>query len=80
MRYEMTAYDAVLRKATLVGTGSGTRATDFIHVLPRGEHAEVHWQAEFQMLGARRLLSPFMRPLFHRLAAKAMGGLRRHLG
>lgn len=80
MRYEMTEYDVTLRKATLVGTANGTRATDFIHVMPRGVHSEVHWQAEFQMLGARRLLSPFLRPLFHRLAAKAMGGLRAHLG
>lgn len=80
MRYEVEAFDPALREATLVGRASGIRATDFIHVLPRGDHSEVHWRAEFQLLGARRLLAPLMRPLFHRLAAKAMNGLRAHLG
>lgn len=80
MRYEMTEFDSQHRKATLVGTASGVRATDFIHVTARGDASEVHWRAEFQMLGARRLFSPFMRPLFQRLASKAMRGLRSHLG
>lgn len=80
MQYEVTRYDAASRQAELVGTADGLRATDRITVSARGEGAEVHWQAEFEFRGAGRLVSPLMRPLFARLARKAMAGLRRKLG
>jgi len=80
MVYTVEAFDTEQRKATLAGRADGIVATDFIHVYERGEGSEVHWRAEFQFLGLRRLLEPFSRPLFNRLAKKAMTGLRRHLG
>lgn len=77
MHYEVKQYDEATRQAVLVGEASGIRATDRITVTSREGRTEVHWQAYFEMQGARRLLEPFMRPLFQRLANKAMSGLRK---
>ena len=80
MTYELVRYDEAARSAELVGTAPGLRATDRITVSDRGGRAEVHWQADFELAGARRLAEPLMRPLFGRLARKAMSGLRARLG
>jgi hypothetical protein len=80
MGYEVVVYDEAAQRAELLGTSPGLRATDRITVSPRGAGAEVHWQADFELLGARRLVEPLMRPLFARLARKAMGGLAARLG
>jgi len=78
--YGVVRYDATSHSAELVGTAPGLRATDRITVTDRGGRAEVHWQADFELAGARRLAEPFMRPLFARLGRKAMSGLRARLG
>ena len=80
MVYELVRYEVASRVAELVGTAPGLRATDRIRVTPRGTGAEVHWQADFELSGVNRLLSPVMRPLFARLARKSMDGLVRRLG
>lgn len=81
MTYELVRFDPAQRHAELVGTAPGIRATDRITVHARSEgKAEVHWQADFELSGTNRLLAPIMRPLFGRLARKAMAGLRRHMG
>ncbi len=84
MAYELVRFDSVTREAELVGTAPGIRATDWISVRPVGEpgeaRAEVHWRAEFLLSGTSRLFGPLMRPLFSRLARKAMDGLRAKLG
>lgn len=80
MGYELVVYDEGALRAELVGTTSGLRATDRITVTPRGDGAQVHWQADFEFQGARRLVEPLLRPLFDRLAQKAMAGLAARLG
>lgn len=80
MDYVMERFDVGTRTAVLVGTADGIRATDRITVEPRGAGALVHWHADFELLGAQRFLSPLMRPLFSRLADKAMAGLAEKLG
>ena len=77
MSYEVEHYDEATREAVLVGEANGIRATDRITVTLREGRTEVHWQGHFELLGARKLLEPFMRPLFQRLANKAMSGLRK---
>lgn len=80
MTYELVQLDPEGRRAELAGRGDGVRAVDRITLTPKGAVAEVHWQADFVLLGAGRLFEPFSRPLFQRLARKAMDGLRRKLG
>lgn len=80
MTYELVRHDPATRQAVLEGRGDGVRAVDRITLTPKGAGAEVHWQADFELLGAGRLFEPVSRPLFHRLARKAMDGLRRKLG
>lgn len=81
MDYELVRFDPIARHAELVGTAPGIRATDRITVQPLAvDRAEVHWQAEFLLSGASRFVGPLMRPLFSRLARKAMMGLRQQLG
>lgn len=80
MSYEVVVLDETAHRAELIGTAPGLRATDRITLSPRGAGAEVHWQADFELLGARRLAEPLMHPFFARLARKAMAGLAARLG
>jgi hypothetical protein len=80
MAYELTRLDLEAGRAEVVGRADGVRAVDRITVTPRGAGSEVHWQADFEFSGAGRLLAPFSRPVFLRLARRAMDGLRRKLG
>ncbi len=80
MQYELVRFDAAARHAELVGTAEGLRATDRITVTPSEGGAVVHWEADFELGGVNRFFAPVMRPLFARLARKAMDGLRRRLG
>jgi carbon monoxide dehydrogenase subunit G len=80
MTYELIRYDETELRAELRGAASGVRAVDRIHVSPSGSGAEVHWDADLVLEGARRLATPVMRLLFARAARRAMDGLRAHLG
>lgn len=80
MTYELMRFDLDAGRAELVGRAAGVRAVDRIAVTPRGDGSEVHWQADFELSGAGRLLAPLSRPVFLRLARRAMDGLRRKLG
>ncbi len=81
MTYELVHFDVAQLHAELVGIAPGIRATDRITVRALGEgKSEVHWQADFELFGKNRLLTPIMRALFGRLARKAMAGLRLHMG
>ena len=80
MTYRTARHDAEARARELVGEGATLTATDRITVRETAGGAEVRWQADFEMKGALRYAEPLMKPLFRRLGAKAMAGLRRSLG
>ena len=80
MTYELVVFEPEARRAELEGRAEGVRARDRIALTPRGTGAEVHWRADFELLGASRFVEPLSRPLFHRLARAAMDGLREKLG
>ncbi len=76
MRYRVVRYDAERGVAELHAKTPTVIAKDFITVSERPGGAEIHWRAEFTMRGPLRLSEAVMRPVFQRLADKAMQGLR----
>ena len=75
MTYEIMTWDPPHR-VVLRGEGPAVVVTDDIRFSHSNGKTQIEYSADFSMKGTRAMLEPFMKPLFVRLADKAMDGMR----
>lgn len=76
--YQITEYEPPSR-AVIIGRNKNFTGTDTITVSADGDGSQVGWSADFEMRGLGRLIEPFLRGTFEKLAEEAMEGLSRTL-
>jgi carbon monoxide dehydrogenase subunit G len=80
----MTYVTTVLERPhriTLEGEGSTIRAVDDIRFKAKDEsNTQIDYVADLNLKGALRLVQPFLKGSFDKLADRAMAGLERRLG
>jgi Polyketide cyclase / dehydrase and lipid transport len=79
MEYRITEFDPP-RRVVLIGEGSGISAVDEMRFEPApGGGSIVEYTADIRLQGLGRLVQPFLRGTFERIASDASGGIRRTL-
>jgi len=78
MTYEIVTLEPD-RRVVLRGTGSGVSATDTMTFERMPDGTRIEYTADIRLLGWRRLLEPFARGTFGRIARAARAGMERAL-
>lgn len=79
MRYEIVTFDPPHR-VVLDGRGRAIKAVDDIELRSVGTGTEIDVTADLWLTGPLRLGQPLFAPIARRFGARAMTGLREHLG
>ncbi len=78
MEYRITTFEAPHR-VILTGEGRGVSATDDIRFEATASGTQVDYLADIRLRGLRRLLTPFARGTFARIAREARKGMQQAL-
>ena len=78
MEYEITRFEPPHR-VVLAGRGSGVRAVDDITFTATPSGTRIDYVADIRLQGVLRLLAPFARGAFRRIAENARAGMQRTL-
>jgi hypothetical protein len=78
LRYKVVEWDPPKRFVLKAVTPS-LQSFDIVRVAPDGDGSIVTYDARLDMIGVRRLVNPFLGPVFKRIGDRAAAGLRRVL-
>lgn len=79
MRYEIVTFDPPHR-VVLAGRGRAIKVVDDFELRSVGAGTEIDVTADLWLTGPLRLAQPLFAPIARRFGARAMTGLREHLG